>query len=318
VTDQTPEEAAFTGTIVVIMPARNEGEWPRKTVENFRAAKAPGTDLVFAVVDEANEDDSVACLRGEPDVVYLSSLKEPTGQGIARSRAVVATRHLEPRAYLSIDAHMGMATPEGVERLVLTAEETGGVVQSWNGVLTTGVIQARRGATWKMLKRNGYIKPDTENDYRIEPGPLLDVDVLAGACYAFTPATFDRLGGFGESFGYYGFFERDLAVNCRFLGIPQLCDGRVISLHHYRVARPYAMGGVWRVRGMVQCWRSKFRPEVWDRVWRPYVDAVQKKHADPIIDYLLHAPWIDTLQRAYEPEKVVTDEEVLEWMGVPA
>lgn len=308
--------AAFSGTGVVIMPVRNEGDWPMKTIESFRASKAPGTDLRFVVIDEANKGSSVQDLGREPDVIYLSSLTEPTGQGIARSRAVFATRGLKPRAYLSIDAHMDMRTQFGAERLWLSAEQTGGLVQARSGVIAKQTDLRWKGCKWAVQHKPALVRPDTTHDFDLTGGPLKPIDIMAGACYAFTPATFDMLGGFAECFGYYGWYERDLAVNCRFQGIPQHCDNRVMCWHHYRKVRPYPMGGVWRVRGYVQSFRKMFRPDIWERVWLPWALAVQTKHHDPIIDYLIHAPWILDLNAAFEGRKVVTDEEVLDWMGV--
>lgn len=312
------EAAAFEGLIVVVMPARNEGTQVVETIRNFRKSKAPGTELKFALLNDASEDGCCERAKGARDVVYLESKKkQPTGQGIGRSRLVYATRRLEPRVWVSIDSHERMKTKYGLEAIALAAERTGAVVQARSGNLAKGNTLGWRGCRWALERHGSVIKPETRHDYRLKDKGLLPVQVLAGACYAFTWDTFQRLRGFGECFGYYGFFERDLAVNSYFLGMPQWCDSRVMAMHFYRKVRPYGQSGVWRVRGMVQCWRRAFRPEVWEEVWRPYVEQVQEKQRDPWIDYLLEALWLEDLQKQFEERKARTDEEVLAWMGVP-
>lgn len=309
------EAAAFEGTIVIVMPARNEATQVTETIRNFRKSKAEGTTLRFGLLNDASADGCCERAKGARDVVFLESKKgQPMGQGIGRSRLVYATRHLEPRAWISIDAHERMPTMHGLETLALDAERTGGIVQARSGNMAKGNLLGWRGCKWALEKTGAVIKPETSHDYRIEEG-LMPVELHAGACYAFTWDTFEKLRGFGESYGFYGFFERDLAVNTRFLGMTQHCESRVTAFHFYRKQRPYGQSGIWRVRGMVQCWRRAFRPEVWEEVWRPYVEAVQKKQKDPVVDYLLNALWLEDAQKQYQERKVRTDEEVLAWMG---
>ena len=312
------DPSKFRGTIAVVMPARNEGEFPRRTLTNFYESKAPGTDLRQVVIDDGSTDKCCKDLEKIPGVTVLDSKGIPRGQGIARSRAVQLYDRGHVDAFVSVDAHEALPRPHGLERLAMSAIETGGVVGCLSGILSTGKVLGWIGLRWA-TQCNGVVKLATGHCYRkpIEPRGVEPAELLGGACYAFTRETYDRLGGFGECFGLYGWLERDLSVVGRFVGVPMLVDTRVVALHHYRKKRPYQMSGVWRMQGAIQCLRRAFRPDTFERVFRPYLQKVADKHKDPVIDYLLRCRWLDELSAGFEARKTVPDEEVLRWLGVP-
>ena len=322
------DPAEFKGQIVVLLPVRNEG--PRAhasipevvmTIRDLRKQKAPGTDLRFAVVDDCSEDGCCSTLATAKDVTLWRSHR-PQGQGIARNLGVLAFP--DARGYVSLDAHMRMETQYGLERLVLDAEATGGIVGCMSHNLAKrdgkrGGIMQGAGSKWHTSTKGGIMNFNSNWCYArhlAKEPPLKEVALLSGQCYVFTRKWYDQVGGFNETLGLYGFFERDLCINCYFQKLPVLVNPRVQSWHWYRKDRPYEMTNIWRWYGYVQCLRSMFRPDVWESTFLPKVEGAQKRLNDPVLGFLLRDPHIDVLQAAFERKKKRTDEEVLEWMGM--
>ena len=314
--------------MVVILPARNEatpaseGNKLADTVTAVRAAKAPGTRLRFAVFDDGSTDFCADPLIGNSDVT-LRTQPEPRGQGVNRNLGVWL--HPGARIYVSMDSHMAV-DPCGLEQMALTAEETGALVGCMSTNLGKPSDPTRRaGNRWKVKGAgdsldigcraiNGegiawnYAKKD---DPTIKP-----TDVTRGACYAFTQDCFDTFGPFGESYGYYGFFDHDTSIRLYFTGRQNLVDISVKAPHYYRVQRPYSSSCIWRWWGYVECLRSLFRPDVWRRVFQPAALVMARESRDPMLIYLLHDPRFDAIQGAFEARKTRSDEEVLAWMGI--
>ena len=314
--DAAKRAAKFRGKIVVIMPCRNEGDWPVRTIRSFRKSKAPGTELQFVVVDDGSDDDALRKIRRAPDIRYLRA-DLPNGQGVSRSIAVYLFRGAD--GYVSIDSHEELRKPHVLEQIVINAQETGGIVGTLSGAMMDDkpdTTLSAIGKSWRAFDQLGFWQVGTDSVGRT--GEYLQpIQILRGACYAFTEETFDRLGGFGESYGYYGFFERDLSVNCAFLGVPQFVNTRVRSWHYYRKQRPYFMAGRWLWWGYIECWRQRFRQKVWRKWLMPAAEDMAKRLDDPMMYYLLRTPKLDVLQAAYEAKKKRSDEQVLRWMGFP-
>lgn len=327
--DERREQAkAYEGRMVVILPARNEatphdqGNKLLATVEALRKAKARGTDLRFAVFDDGSADGCATPLVDQPDVALLRN-PEPHGQGVCRNLGVWL--HRGARTYVSMDAHMDV-DPFGLEQLALTAEETGGLVgcicrnqtNPDDPTRRTGYMWAVDGAGATLdigqHRRRGkgahfcYAKRD---DPIIKPGVI-----PRGACFAFTEETHDALGGFGESYGFYGFADHDLALRCYFTGRPYLIDISVESFHAFRVNRPYASAARWCWWGYAECLRSMFRPDTWRRVFLPSAQWRADATGDGMLHYLIHAPRFDAIQADFETRKVRSDEEAIKWMGL--
>ncbi len=307
-----PEE--FRGTIVVILPARDEGPWVKTTIENLQASTAPGTSLQIALFDDASIDKS--CVGLASPTVSVRRHRDARGQGVNRNLGV----WLHPGAdgYVSMDAHMSMSK-YGLERLVIDAQDTRGIVGCISRNLSNPNDATRRaGNRWAVKGEGPHLRLGITWNYAGPDDPrLMRAAVPRGACYAFTKDTFNRLGGFGESYGFYGFADHDLAVNAFFKRIPVCVNTSVEAGHLYRVDRPYAMSGHWYWFGYVECLRSMFRPDVWQTAFLPAVEVLNKRMKDPMIDYLLRAPRFDAVQRGYQTLKRRTDEEALKWMGVP-
>lgn len=318
--------ADFQGRIIVVMPARNEGPEAVRTVRNLRKQKAPGTRLHFFVIDDGSTDGCCHILKPAKDITVITN-PVPLGQGIGRSLGVF--RYIDDpdavRGFVEIDAHIRMLTPYGPESLVLAAEETGGIVGCRSAILDKPATESRAGHTWTKPKPGVDARSLCAHQWAYLPlgekhkGPMLvQRDVPQGATYAFTGATFRKLGRFGESRGAYGFADIDIGVNCKFLGIPYLIHSGVASAHLYRKKRPYPMTGVWWFYGYIECFRSMFRPDTWTRVFRPGLAAAWKDIDTPLLEYLLRDPHLEDRQQTYETRKVCTDEQVLEWMGLAA
>ena len=310
------EPKDFEGRIVCIIPVRNEGVEIVRTIRDLRASKAEGTDLHFAVIDDGSTDGCCEILHRARDITVLTH-DVPRGQGIGRTLGVTMFRGAD--AYVSLDGHMRMETKFGLETLALNAIDSGGIVGCLSGNLANSKNFYGAGSKWHNSTDGGIMNFASNWCYarpKENPDHLRETQLLSGQCYVFTEATFDKFGGFGESYGLYGFFERDLGINTYFRGIPQLVNTQVQSWHWYRRNRPYPMTGRYRWWGFVQCLRSRFRPDIWQRVFLPAAQKAVTHSKDAFMLYLMRAPWLAALQREYEPLKVRTDEDVLEWMGV--
>ena len=167
------------------------------------------------------------------------------------------------------------------------------------------------GKQWYVpLKGNwNYLRTYKGKQKLLEP-----VEVPQGACYAFTEATFDKLGGFGESIGHFGCFDRDLAINCFFQDIPLLVNTEVHSMHWYRTKRPYSAipHSIWY--GYVQCLRRMIRPDIWEKYFLPYIPINAQR--DSVMQYLMHDVHLAAEQTLFEKKKVRTDEELVKWIGI--
>lgn len=313
--------ASFAGRIIYIIPALNEGKWTRRTIRNLRRQKDPNTDLRFFVVDDGSTDDGCKGLDEAKDTTVIRN-ETPIGQGRARSLGVYTFPDAD--AYISIDAHCALDTQFGAETLALAAAGTGGVIGALAGRLERKSNSCGAGARWACK-----VAPCKSNPSRRKPvlktswygkGPerLQPVELHGGAFYCFTRETFDRLGGFFESEGRHGFFERGLAVQAKFRGVPQLVHTGVHVRHLYRTKKTGPKPGysrrwaeVWY--SYIEVFRSVFRPDIWERVFRPAVDDMR---LDGKMRYLLGAHSLAMRRAAFEPGKVVSDEEVVRWMGL--
>ena len=319
----------FTGRIVVVLPARNEatpaaeGNKLLATIHALREAKAPGTDLQFAVFDDASQDDCAEPLQGMPDV-HLYRNPEPCGQGVNRNLGVWL--HPGARGYVQMDAHMDV-DKHGLETIVLDAEATGGFVGCISRDLKKPEQDSRRaGCDWNVIGTGEdlNIGVNTRGNgtgfgwhYANRNAPRLEsVPIQRGACTAFTEATFETFGGYGESYTRFGFADHDLAIRARFCGIPSHVNTTVRSFHWYRILRPYPQGRSRMWWGYVECLRAMFRPDVWESVFLPAAQKAARAHADPMMQYLIHTPRLAAMQADFETHKKRTDEQVLAWMGI--
>lgn len=317
--DQEDEEAAaYAGQIVYIMPCLNEGKWVRRTIRDLRRQKAPETDLRFCVIDDGSTDGSCDGLDAARDTVVVRNA-EPCGQ--AKGRAVGVYLFPDASAYISIDPHEALETQYGAERLAMAAAETGGIVGAVAKKLGVKSDAAGAGARWacQMAARGERVSPILKTSW-LGPGEarLQSCDLHGGAYYCFTRETFERLGGFVESQGRYGFFERGLAVQARFKGVPSFVHTGVSVRHLYRTkktgpAAAYKRSGEHVWYSYIECFRTMFRPEIWERVFRPALEGVR---FDAHMHYLLNAEAIEARRIAFEGAKAVKDEDVVRWMGL--
>jgi len=306
-----PED--YEGRITVIMPCRNEGEWPGRTVNDLRQRRAKGTRLRFVVIDDGSEDACCKCFRGDKDVMLMHN-KVPRGQGVCRSVGVHMMKD-ETDCFVSIDSHMLFPDPYHLEGMAIMARETSGFVGCLTHNMADGTDVPGVGRTWDCsYNRNGRLEIRTEN--ATHPNADGGVDVLRGACYAFMPETFRYLGNFGESYGLHGWFERDLAVRCKFLGIPQDVHTGLRSQHLYRDRRPYLANGMGLEYGRVESFRSMFGQDTFDRVFRPSAEARATTFRDPLLWYLLRDHRFLGLAQRFADRKSAYDADVLRWMGI--
>ncbi len=330
----TPDK--FEGKIVVIIPCRNEGLEIVRTVRDFRKSKAPGTDLHFFVVDDGSTDDCCTILRPARDITVFRN-EEPQGQG--RARNLGALLNLDARGLISCDAHMRIDTQHGIERMVLAAEAEQAVVgavinnlepdhKKWNGcggkwkwntepVPAEGERKAMRPGLWHTWTYRNTVHPNLPKVANLREVDLKPVTLVNGAFYAFTPATYERMGGFIESEGLCGFFEQELNLNAWFHDVPRLCATDVQVRHLFRSARPYPNDGAGYWYNYIECLRVMFDDATWRRVFEPVLlKHVSYAPTDAHIQYLLHAPSLAARHHVFALSANHTDAEALAWIGI--
>jgi hypothetical protein len=151
-------------------------------------------------------------------------------------------------------------------------------------------------------------------------GYLAECEVHGGAYYCFTRDTFEKMGGFIESEGTQGFFEFGLAIQSRFTGVPSYIHQHVKVPHLYRspklpvyIKAGYPRETCQKLYAQIECLRVMFRPDIWKRIFEP----LWRRHKlDGKSRYLLDCHQLGMRQAAFEHYKVVSDEEVVKWMGL--
>jgi len=308
----------FEGRIVVVFPVRNEGVEIVRTIRDFRASAAGGTDLHFLVVDDHSEDGCCDILRGASDITLLSN-SDPGGQIVTRNLPPLLFADQGVRGYVMCDAHERMLTQYGLERLVLAAERTRGIV---GGVCRNLVLDKDFqgvGSTWEWLPEpKGKHSAGLHHTWSYARNEELQpVNVLNGACYAYTDDVFERLDrclGVGRSC-LYGWYEADISLHCKWRRVPTHVHTGVHYRHLFRGPRPYHQTGAHYWRGYTHALRVMFGERSWREIFEPVV-AKHGTKGDSVIEYLRRARELEYLSDAYAEQKVISDEEMLGWLGI--
>ena len=310
------EAEAFSGRIVVVLAARNEGQNVVRTIRAFRSNRAPSTDLFFSVVDDGSDDGSCASLDRAADV---SCVRNPSPCSQAAARNLGALRFIDerPDCLVFMDAHEEPASRHCLERVALAAIRFQAVVCP----ICMNMDRER-----DFTGAGGRLAWYPVRDIRSRQGPGLRIEwcykrdcglepvaAVYGGCYAMTPETFLALGGFMDTAGVYGYAEQALSLNAWFQGMERYCCTTAAVRHLFRRERPYPMSGVWYWRNYVYCNRI-----IWsDEAFRGYLLPVaQRWGSDPMLDCLTSAAFVADLRDAFAERKTRSDAQCLEWLGV--
>jgi GT2 family glycosyltransferase len=214
----------------VIVPALNEGDNLRRTVERLYTTLPDGSEIV--VVDDGSSDGCCDFLRGS-DAVRLI---EPAAPGIhlgvagARNKGAAAARGA---VLLFIDAHVDVEP--GWAELLSDAAREAGVGAAAPGISVLGRPEccgyglrfrdAELGVEW--------LPPPT--------GELPQAPLLPGACLAVRRDVFSAEGGFDPGLVRWGSEDAELSIRLWTAGYDLRLVPQVIVAHLFRERHPYAV-----------------------------------------------------------------------------
>ena len=306
--------------IVVILPTRNEGKMVLNTVRNFRRSILPGTRLDFVVIDDGSEDHCCDIFKGASDIV-LRRNETAQGEAFCRNLGMEIAKTFEPEAGIVFDAHMEMETRGGLEMLADAAKTTGGLICGNVFQLNPHKRDFPRlgGRFYWVLESRGKMRPGLRMGWNYqrdntENKTLYPCQGIYGASYAMTPETFDRVGGYTDIQGAYGYGEQAINIRAFFLDIPRLCHTGVHVKHFFRIKRPYKMAGLPYWWNFTWCNKIAFRDDIFRKIFLPM--AKSQVPNDPKMLALAESEDAAKLRDEFALRKTHTDEECLAWLGI--
>jgi GT2 family glycosyltransferase len=226
--------------VSIVMPAHNEGESVRRTVESVLA----GTDAVdfeMLLVDDGSSDRS------------FDFLDEPPYRGDGRFRrhrfdqsvGCVRARHEAVRLargedVLFLDAHMAVL-PGWLETLVAARERLGG------RAAVAPDVAALEPETWQVASSwNLFMMVDERLDFVWQPAAYADlmVPTFGGMCMLMPRFLYFEVGGFDLGLRRWGSEFTDLTLKVYAAGGTCHYEPAARVGHLFRATHPYAMS--WR------------------------------------------------------------------------
>jgi len=211
----------------VVIPALNEGDLLRMTVESILSA-TEYPDYEVLVVNDGSTDGSVDILdHRDPRVRVLRG----GGLGVARARNLGA-RHSRGEYIAFIDAHCRVSS-------------------NWLCELAQTLVAADVGLVGPCFTKLEQPEPRgcgmSWTDYTLDPawfepkdghGPY-EVPLSTGACQVFRRTTFYDLGCYDEGFLRWGFEDVEICLRAWLLGYRVVVNPRATVAHYFRQSRNY-------------------------------------------------------------------------------
>ena len=211
--------------VSVVMITRNEGDWLRQSVAAVTATLPRGAEVV--VVDDGSTDGSAEPLADWSPAVRV--LRAPRRLGVAAARNLGARAS---RADLLVFSDADVIPEDGWLDSLRDAAARPGAGAVGPAVATiAGDGGVGHGMTFTDAALN--LRWLWSSDPEPHPVPL-----LCGCFMAVPRGVFERVGGFDEGFGLYGFEDVELCVRLWRLGYECLVTGRARIGHRFR-ARPF-------------------------------------------------------------------------------
>jgi GT2 family glycosyltransferase len=216
--------------ISVIVPALNEGEHLRRTVEQLCATAPPRSEII--VIDDGSTDGCCDFLR--PNLAGDVRLLEPSGMrlGVTGARnkgAAVASGDV----LVFLDGHVDME-PGWLEKLCAPAREPA-VGAVGPGISVLGRPEC---CGWGMRYRDAALGIEWL------PAPASDppiVPMLAGACIVIRRELFEMVGGFDTGLVRWGSEDAELSLRLWTAGYELRVVPGVVIAHLFRERHPYAV-----------------------------------------------------------------------------
>ncbi len=222
-----PTNKQRTGPFTIIIPARNEGDLLRMTVESI-VSQTDYPDYEVLIVDDGSTDGSC-----EPFLSWNSSVRviRSGGIGVARARNLGA-HHAHGEYIVFIDAHCLVSANwlTGLARALAPADV---------GLAGPCFTRLREpfprgcGMVWTdyTLDLCWYEPLNTRKQY--------EVPLTPGGCQAFRRSTFDSLGGYEQGFTRWGSEDVEICLRAWLLGYRVVVKPSVVVAHYFRESRNY-------------------------------------------------------------------------------
>ncbi len=232
----------------VVLVSRNEGRELHETILSLWDES--GVHEVI-VLDDASTDGSVAKLEN----AYLSGLPPLITTRVERAVGCNLGRNLGARlasgnVLIFLDAHMRVSG-QVLRRLAAQALEVNGIVQAASRDITLTSTMLAFGCSWNHTPKEDI--PFALKWIGGENGKgLRRVGGLMGACYAIPTEIFNRLGGFMETPGLWGYGEETMSMEAALCDVPIFCSAEHSARHWYRdrIDQPFGIpdDDVWMPR----------------------------------------------------------------------
>jgi GT2 family glycosyltransferase len=220
--------------VSVVIPALNEGDYLRRTVEQVRATLPPRGEIV--VVDDGSADGCCDFLRAAPGGVRLLE-PSPMRLGVsgARNKGAAAAAG---EIVVFLDGHVDMRA--GWLDSLCAAARDPSVGAVGPGIAVMGRPDC---CGWGMRYHDAALGiewlPAPPGVPPGEPPPA--VAMLAGACIAVRRDLFDAVGGFDEGLVRWGSEDAELSLRLWMAGYEQRIVPDVTIDHLFRERHPYAV-----------------------------------------------------------------------------
>lgn len=286
----------------IVIPSLNEGEWLERTVKSIRENEDPNLHILH--INDASEKEEPNLLKWD-----VKQVTNKVRLGAARARAVGMLTAYETwpdiKGIMTLDGHQLYGSGDALAALV----EEGQRFQNFDGherhptpwecqvhlfpkkittLLQTAIDYdcitymgpCRMGPStirWQdELLRVGYLSggdfPRTEkicND-----NPLLETAAINGGNYAFSLNAFDKIGGYPQLLGLFGFEEETISLLATALKIPMICLTGASPWHLFRsqgvdpIPRPYTTSEAGELANLASVYRLCFSESMWQSRWR--------------------------------------------------
>ena len=218
-------------SVSLLIPALNEGDHLRRTVECARALTPPETEIL--VVDDGSSDGCADFLR-VPGAPALLAAPEDDGARLGAARARNKAAGLARGDVLVfLDAHVDLEA--GWLDALLSALAEPGVGAAAPAIAVRGKPESvGYGLRWHSASLGiEWLPPASEHPYAV---PL-----LPGACIAIRRDVFLACGGFDRNLVQWGSEDAELSLRLWLLGYELRVVPAVVVGHLFRERHPYAV-----------------------------------------------------------------------------
>ena len=276
-----------TPIVTAIIVTLNEGDYLRRTVEDFERTLPPHREII--VIDDGSTDGSVDFLRDRPGDVRVIATP---GIGVARARNT-GGRAAAGDVLIFADAHIRVE--DGCWQPLIDALEdpVAGAVNP--AVTEMGLATSRIGYGMKL---GGF---DLSSGWLYErPAAAKSVPLLLWACAAMRRSLFEETGGFDEGMIRWGSIDNEMSVRLSLEGFELQVIPNVTVSHLFRTTRPYPMTWGPALHNRVRLALVHFESHHCAKV----IEALRSHDAFPDGMALMASSDIANRRRALQPRKL--------------